>query len=83
MKYAFARDENRLEAPDFDPSFKIAGEIAARVGHFIKQFPWMLDMMKPLPDWVQTAMQPEMAAYIKLQRVRRLVSKHRYLLRTP
>jgi hypothetical protein len=71
MKYAFARDENRIGAADFDPSFKVAGEIAARIGHFIKQFPWILDIMQLLPDSAQTAMQPEMAVYIKLQEVSR------------
>ena len=72
MKYAFARDENRIGAADFDPSFKEAGEIAARLGHFIKQFPWILDVMQFLPDSAQTAMQPEMAVYIKLQKVSRI-----------
>lgn len=74
MKYAFARDENRIEAADFDPSFKLAGETAARLGHLIKQLPWMLDIMQLLPDWIQTAMEPDMAVYIKLQKVSRQVS---------
>jgi hypothetical protein len=76
MKYAFARDENRIEAADFDPSFKLAGETAARLGHLIKQLPWMLDIMQLLPDSVQTAMEPDMAVYIKLQKVSRPSFEH-------
>jgi hypothetical protein len=76
MHYAFARDANRIMAADFDPSFKVAGETAARIGHFIKQFPWMLSVMQLLPDSVQTAMEPDMAVYIKLQQVSRLIFEY-------
>jgi hypothetical protein len=74
MKYAFSRDENRVGAADFDPSFKEAGEIGARLGHFIKQFPWILTLMKILPDSAQTIMHPEMAVYIKLNKVSNPIS---------
>ena len=70
MKYAFARDDNRVGAPDFDPSFKEAGESGARLGHLIKQMPWILTVMKVLPDRVQTFLNPAMASYIKLNKVR-------------
>ncbi|KAJ9624370.1 hypothetical protein H2204_010823 [Knufia peltigerae] len=66
MEYAFARSDNRLLAPDFDPSFKEAGEAGAKLGHFVKQMPWVLTLMKVMPDSVQIALNPVMASYIKL-----------------
>ncbi len=69
MEYAFGRSDNRLLAPDFDPSFKEAGEAGARLGHFVKQMPWVLTMMKLLPDSVQTTLNPVMASFIKLNKV--------------
>ncbi|OCK79494.1 cytochrome P450 [Lepidopterella palustris CBS 459.81] len=68
MEYAFGRNDHRVDAPDFDPSFKIAGEIGARLGHFVKQMPWVLTLMKILPDSAQTMANPEMAVYIKLNK---------------
>ncbi|KEF50944.1 uncharacterized protein A1O9_13006 [Exophiala aquamarina CBS 119918] len=68
MEYAFARSDNRLLAPDFDPSFKKAGEAGAKLGHFVKQMPWVLTVMKLLPDSVQTTFNPMMASYIKLNK---------------
>lgn len=70
MEYAFARSDNRLLAPDFDPSFKEAGEAGAKLGHFVKQMPWVLTLMKVMPDSVQIALNPVMASYIKLNQVR-------------
>ena len=72
MEYAFARSDNRLLAPDFDPSFKEAGEAGAKLGHFVKQMPWVLSAMKLLPDSAQTSLNPVMASYIKLNKVRSL-----------
>lgn len=69
MEYAFARSEKRLLAPDFDPSFKEAGEAGAKLGHFVKQMPFVLTIMKILPDSAQTALNPVMASYIKLNQV--------------
>ncbi|OCT53733.1 Trichodiene oxygenase [Cladophialophora carrionii] len=68
MEYAFARSDNRLLAHDFDPSFKEAGEAGARIGHFVKQMPWVLTLMKVLPDSAQLALNPVMASYIKLNK---------------
>ncbi|KIW87158.1 uncharacterized protein Z519_12269 [Cladophialophora bantiana CBS 173.52] len=68
MEYAFGRSDNRLLAPDFDPSFKEAGEAGAKLGHFVKQMPWVLTLMKFLPDSVQIALNPVMASYIKLNK---------------
>ena len=68
-EYAFARNDNRLLAHDFDPSFKEAGEAGAKLGHFVKQMPWVLTLMKLLPDSVQISLNPVMASYIRLNQV--------------
>lgn len=70
MKYSFLRDDDRVGAPDFDPSLKEAGESGARMNHLTKQMPWILPIMKMLPDRVQTLFDPSMASYIKLNKVR-------------
>jgi hypothetical protein len=69
MDYAFGRSENRLLAPDFDPSFKEAGEAGAKLGHLVKQMPWLLQIMKILPDNMQVILNPVMASFIKLNQV--------------
>jgi hypothetical protein len=69
MDYAFGRNEDRLSASDFDPSFKEAGEAGAKLGHLVKQLPWLLQIMKKLPDNVQVTLNPVMASYIKLNQV--------------
>ncbi|KIW16416.1 hypothetical protein PV08_06468 [Exophiala spinifera] len=66
MEYAFGRSDNRLLAPDFDPSFKEAGEAGAKLSHLVKQMPWLLSLMKMMPDSVQIALNPVMASYIRL-----------------
>ncbi|ETN45628.1 uncharacterized protein HMPREF1541_09460 [Cyphellophora europaea CBS 101466] len=79
MEYAFARSEERLLAPDFDPSFKEAGEAGAKLGHLVKQLPWMLSIMKVLPPAAQIALNPVMASYINLQQnvIRQVAEIHR------
>ncbi|KAJ9607386.1 hypothetical protein H2200_008459 [Cladophialophora chaetospira] len=75
-EYAFARNDNRLMAHDFDPSFKEAGEAGAKIGHFVKQMPWVLTLMRLLPDSVSIYLNPVMASYIRLnQDVIRQVSE--------
>lgn len=69
MEYAFGLNDNRVLAPDFAPGFKEAGEAAAKLGHLVKQMPWLLWLMRRLPDSVQLALNPVMATYIQLTKV--------------
>lgn len=69
MDYALSHSENRLLAPDFDPSFKEAGEAGAKLGHLVKQMPWLLKIMKILPNNVQMVLNPTMASFVKLNQV--------------
>lgn len=73
MEYAFAASDERVLAPDFDPSFKEAGEAGAKLGALVKQMPWLLSIMKLLPDSAQMSLNPVMASYIKLQQVSLMV----------
>jgi hypothetical protein len=70
MEYAYARSEHRLDAEDFDPSFHDASVAGTVMGHLTKQMPWILSTMTSLPDWVAVSMNPDMASYVNLQRVR-------------
>jgi hypothetical protein len=69
MEYAYARSDHRLEAEDFDPSFHDASVAGTLMGHLTKQMPWILSLMTSLPDQVTVLMSPDMASYVKLQRV--------------
>lgn len=67
--YALGRNDNRVEAKDFDPSFHDASVVGSTMGHLTKQMPWILSLMQSLPDSAAVMMNPDMASYVKLQRV--------------
>lgn len=69
MQYAFGRNEHRVEAEDFDPSFHNASIAGASSGHIFKHLPWILSMMQSLPDSVTVRLSPGMASYVKMQGV--------------
>jgi hypothetical protein len=69
MQYAFARNDNRVEAKDFDPSFHDASIVGSTMGHMTKAMPWILTLMQTLPESITVALDPNMASYVKLQRV--------------
>jgi cytochrome P450 len=68
MEYAYARCEDRLSAPDFDPSFHDASVAGTVMGHLTKHIPLVLTLMTSLPDSIVVAMSPDMASYFRLQR---------------
>jgi hypothetical protein len=69
MQYSFARCDHRVEAKDFDPSFHDAWIVGSTMGHFTKQYTWILPLMQSLPDLVTIQLNADMASYIKPQRV--------------
>jgi hypothetical protein len=73
--YALGRNDSRVEAKDFDPSFHDASVVGSTMGHLTKQMPWILHLMQSLPDSAAVMMNPDMASYIKLQRVSGHISK--------
>jgi len=67
--YAFDKQEYRVDAPDFAPDFHHASEKVAKQSHLMKQFPWLLRLSQKMPDHWITAIDPDLGAYINLQRV--------------
>ncbi|KAF2141599.1 uncharacterized protein K452DRAFT_318586 [Aplosporella prunicola CBS 121167] len=67
MDYAFGRSDHRLEASDFDPSFQDAMLKGGKAGHIMKHFPFVMDMLRKLPDSLLFKLSPEMGAYAQLQ----------------
>jgi hypothetical protein len=69
LQYSFARSDNRVEAPDFDPSFFNAFVKGSTSGPVLKAFSWLLPLMQSLPDSITVMMDPGLASWVKLQRV--------------
>ncbi|KAK1470715.1 hypothetical protein CCUS01_00830 [Colletotrichum cuscutae] len=65
--YAFGKSENRLQAADFDPSFRDAMLQGGKAGHVLKQFPSLMDLLRKLPDSLLLKLSPAMGAYSQLQ----------------
>jgi cytochrome P450 len=65
--YAFGRSDHRLEAPDFDPSFRDAMLQGGKAGHVLKHFTWLMDLLRKLPDSLLLKLSPAMGAYSQLQ----------------
>lgn len=68
MQYAFARSDHRLEAPDFDPTFRSAAFFGSTAGNFMKHVPWLNSVLQSLPDWLVRLSHPNMAAFIEQKR---------------
>ncbi|KAH8594870.1 cytochrome P450 [Bisporella sp. PMI_857] len=68
MLYSFARCDNRLEAPDFDPSYRDASFFGSTAGSFMKHAPWVNNLMQSLPDSVARLLHPAMASFIAQKR---------------
>ena len=69
MTYSFARCDNRLEAEDFDPSYRDASFFGSTAGSFLKHAPWVNNLMQALPDSVARLLHPAMASFIAQKRV--------------
>lgn len=68
MQYAFARSDHRLEAPDFDPTYRDAAFFGSTAGNFMKHAPWLNRVLQSLPDWLVRLSHPAMAAFIEQKR---------------
>lgn len=68
MQYAFARSDHRLEAADFDPTYRAAAFFGATTGNFMKHAPWLNNILQRLPDRVVRLTHPSMAAFIEQKR---------------
>ncbi|KAG6008146.1 hypothetical protein E4U21_004903 [Claviceps maximensis] len=67
QQYAFGKSEHRLQAPDFDPSFRDAMLQGGKAGHVLKHFPFLMNLLRKLPEWLLIRLSPAMGAYSQLQ----------------
>ena len=72
MTYSFARCDHRLEAPDFDPSYRDASFFGSTAENFLKHAPWLNNFMQSIPDSMSRLAHPAMASFIEQKRVRLL-----------
>ncbi|KAE9367607.1 cytochrome P450 monooxygenase [Stipitochalara longipes BDJ] len=68
MMYCFGRCDNRLEAKDFDPSYRDASFAGVTKGNFLKHAPWVNNFMQALPMWVAELIHPAMATFVAQKR---------------
>lgn len=69
MQYSFARSDNRIEMEDFDQSLHNASVKGGGMGIVNKQCPWILPLIRAMPDWLLVRMDPDMSSFVKLQYV--------------
>ncbi|KAJ6134167.1 cytochrome P450 [Penicillium sp. IBT 18751x] len=66
-QYAFNKSYNFLDSPTFEPNFHRAIVAGSDMGLVVKHFPWLLSLMKSMPPWLVTKINPEMVIYLKFQ----------------
>ena len=69
MNYSFGRCDNRLEAPDFDPSYRDASFFGSTAENLMKHIPWLNDVLQSLPDSLASVLHPALTEFIKQKRV--------------
>lgn len=69
MEYSFARCDHRLEAEDFEPSYRDASFFGSTAGNFLRHAPWVNALSQSLPDWLVEKCHPSLAAFISQKRV--------------
>ena len=68
-QYSFAKPYGFLDDPDFAPYWhKIAMDVSQN-GHMLKQFGWMMPVMKSMPKWMVKILQPQMLTLLEFQEV--------------
>ncbi|KAK7185562.1 hypothetical protein DPSP01_010758 [Paraphaeosphaeria sporulosa] len=70
VQYCFDRSDHHIEAPGFDPSFHETSFGAAKAISLLKHLPWLLTIMRALPESIAMKMGDEVSANIKLTKER-------------
>lgn len=73
-QYAFARSYNLLDSPDFAPHWNALWMGTGRNGHIVKQFGWLVPMMRRMPAWVVKLVAPDTLRIFNMQTVMNSVS---------
>lgn len=68
-QYAFTRSYNLLDTPDFAPHWHALWMDNGRSGHLLKQFGWLVPMLRCLPTWMVDIVAPSALVTIHLQKV--------------
>lgn len=68
-QYAFAQPYGLLDDPDFSPYWHKLIMGVSPNGHILKQFGWMMPLMKAMPPWLVKIVQPQMMTLIEFQQV--------------
>ena len=68
-QFAFAKCYNHLDSPGFEETFHEAFQATGAASHIMLQFPWMLPLMKSMPEWLVLKTQPSLALTLRMQRV--------------
>jgi hypothetical protein len=69
MSYSFGRSDNRIEAPDFDPSFRDASFFGSTMSGSLKHAPWLNQFMLAIPESIARGLHPAMTEFIQQKRV--------------
>ena len=68
-QYAFAQSYGLLDGPDFSPHWhKTLMEVSMN-GHLLKQFGFLMPLMKAMPIWLVELTSPGTMTLIRFQRV--------------
>jgi hypothetical protein len=73
MEYSFARSFHRLEAPDFDPSYKIASHKGVRMAQIAKHLrflSWITKLLLTLPERMSAQLGSTFRMFLVERRVR-------------
>ncbi len=68
-QYSFAKPYGFLDDPDFAPYWHRIVMDVSQNGHMLKQFGWMMPLMKAMPKWLVKILQPQMMTLIDFQEV--------------
>ncbi|KAF2435995.1 cytochrome P450 [Tothia fuscella] len=70
MSYSFGRSDNRIEAPDFDPSYRDASFFGSTMENPLKHAPWINQLFLAIPDSIARLLHPAMTEFIRQKRLK-------------
>ena len=71
MEYSYGRSDHRVEADDFGRQHHDALIAAGKAGSLLKQWIWILQLIRSLPEWLATRISPDLDLVVRVQRVSR------------
>ena len=72
MSYSFGRCDNRIEAPDFDPTYRAASHFGSTMSNPLKHAPWINRFLQSIPDSIARLLHPGLTEFIRQKEVRPL-----------